>query len=75
MISLSLRTAEQLLQLIDKIAEQNPHVSDDRLFSYVCQRSTEIRTAFRECLASGLNRADAQATIGRALLNLVEQSS
>jgi hypothetical protein len=39
----AMRTREQLLQLIDKIATENPSVSEDELFSYACQRSREIR--------------------------------
>ena len=66
----SLRTAPELIALLDRIVEQNPHSSEEKLFGYALQKSPELRGAIKEALAGGMTRAQAKYAIANAISGL-----
>lgn len=57
------RSPEALLALWERVEKANPRVSNDRILSYVLQRSPEIRAAFRDLLSRGWSRSGARAQL------------
>lgn len=60
--------AKRLLRLARKIDRENPNASEDKKFSYLCQRSPGTRQFLRKLLQDGYSRSGARATIHGALL-------
>jgi hypothetical protein len=57
------RTAGQVWALLQKIERDNPHVTGNQQFSYLCQRCPEVRKLFAKLLSRGWSRDGAIAQI------------
>jgi hypothetical protein len=65
--------AKRLLASWDKIDRDNPRVSADRRFSYVCNRAPGIARFLKTLLQDGWSRSGARAQIRGALVRWAEE--
>jgi hypothetical protein len=69
----TVRGPKEIVALMDKIERENPRVSADRQFSYLCARCPEVRRIFKALLADSWSQSGARAHINGAMRSLAEQ--
>ena len=69
----TMRGPKEIVALMDKIECENPRVSADRHFSYLCAKSPEVRRIFAAMLKDGYSRSGARAMIEGSMRNLAAE--